>query len=124
MKNKRKFKSIMEQEMEDPEYRKAFEEGWPAFQLEVQILNALERKHWSYSDLAKVLHTQKSAISRDLKNGGIRSASISRIAKMAQALDLEFLPLCVSEKVFKKVLPIIKRAIALPERPHHHNKAA
>src|SRR3989338_1411950 len=101
MKSKRKFKTIMEQEMEDPEYRKLFEEGWPAFQLEVQILNALERKHWSYSHLAKVLHTQKSAISRDLKGGGLRSASISRIAKMAEALGLKFFPVCVSEKKVK-----------------------
>ena len=112
MKNKKKFKSVFDREMEDPEFRRLFEEGWPAFQLEVQLLNALERKHWSYSDLAKVLHTQKSAISRDLKSGGIRSASISRISKMAQALGLKFLPLCISEKQMKKVLPIIKRLAA------------
>lgn len=110
--SKRKFKTIMEQEMEDPEFRKLFEEGWPAFQLEVQILNALERKHWSYSHLAKVLHTQKSAISRDLKGGGLRSASISRIAKMADVLGLKFFPLCVSEKKVKDALPVIKKLVA------------
>ena len=111
MKNKHKFKSIMEQELENPEYRKAFEEEWPAFQVEVQILNALERKRWSYSDLAKVLHTQKSAISRDLKGGGLRSASISRIAKMARALGLRFLPICVSQNDLKKILPVLKRLV-------------
>ena len=112
MKNKRKFKTIMVQELENTEYRKAFEEGWPSFQLEVRFLNALERKHWSYSDLAKALHTQKSAISRDLKGGGIRSASISRIAKMAQALGLKFIPICVPENEMEKVLPIIKKLAA------------
>ena len=109
---KTKYKTIMEQELEDPEYRKIFEEGWPVFQLEVQLLNALERKHWSYSDLAKVLHTQKSAISRDLKGGGLRSASISRIATMAKALGLKFFPLCVSEKEMKKVFPAIRKLAA------------
>ena len=112
MNNKRKIKTIMEQELESPEYRKTFEEGWAAFQIEVRLLNALERKHWSYSDLAKVLHTQKSAVSRDLKGGGLRSASIARIAKMAQALGLQFVPLCVSEKEMKKVFPIIRKLVA------------
>ena len=112
MKNKTKFKSIMDREMEDPEYRRLFEETWPAFQLEVQLLNALERKHWSYSHLAKVLHTQKSAISRDLKGGGLRYASIARIAKMAQALGLKFVPLCVSNKKAREALPVIKKLVA------------
>lgn len=112
MKTKTKFKSIADRQMEDPEYRKIFEESWPAFQLEVQLLNALERKHWSYSDLAKALHTHKSAISRDLKGGGLRTASISRIAKMADVLDMQFFPICVIEKKVKSAAPIIRKLIA------------
>lgn len=112
MKKKNRFKTIMEQELENTEYRRIFEEGWPSFQLEVQLLNAMERKHWSYSDLAKVLHTQKSAISRDLKGGGLRAASITRIAKMAEVLGLKFFPFCISEKKAKEALPVIKKLVA------------
>ncbi|OGR52506.1 MAG: hypothetical protein A3I11_07735 [Elusimicrobia bacterium RIFCSPLOWO2_02_FULL_39_32] len=112
MKTKGKFKTIADREMDDPEFKKLFEETWPAFQLEVQILNALERRHWTYTDLAKVLHTQKSAISRDLKGGGLQSASISRISKMAKALGLKFFPLCISEKKAKQFVPVIKKLVA------------
>ncbi len=112
MKTKNRVKSLFEREMEEPEFRRLFEETWPAFQIEVQLLNALEQKHWSYADLAKVLHTHKSAISRDLKSGGLRSASIARIAKMAGALGLKFFPLCLSEKEANRILPMIKRAAA------------
>ncbi len=108
----KKAKSTFDREMENPEFRNLFEESWPAFQVEVQLLKALEGKQWSYSDLAKVLHTQKSAISRDLKGGGIRSASITRIAKMAEALGMRFIPFCVSEKKAREILPAIKKLLA------------
>ena len=112
MKNKTKIKTIADREMADPEFRRLFEETWPSFQIEVRLLKAMEQKHWSYSDLAKVLHTQKSAISRDLKGGGLRSASLTRVAKMAQALGLRFLPLCVSDKEAKRFFPAIKKLAA------------
>jgi len=101
----------MEQEMENPEYRKVFEEGWPAFQLEVQFLTALEKKHWSYSDLAKILHTHRSSVCRDLTGGGLKTASISRIAKMANALGMKFFPICVSEEKAKATVPVIKKLV-------------
>jgi len=109
MKRKHNFKTISDREMENPDFRKRFEETWPAFQLEVRLLKALESKHWSYSDLARVMGTQKSGISRDLKSGGLRSASIARVAKMAEALGLLFFPLCISAREAKRFLPLIKR---------------
>lgn len=109
MKRKRNVKSQLAKDLEDPEYRKRFEADYEAFKLEVQFLLAMERKHWSYSDLARAVGTQKSHISRDLKAGGLASASISRIAKMAEALGLRFVPLCVSEKKIKQALPVIKK---------------
>ncbi|MFH1619893.1 MAG: helix-turn-helix transcriptional regulator [bacterium] len=113
MKPKNKFKTISDREMENPDFRKHFEETWPGFQLEVRLLNALERKHWSYSDLAKVMGTQKSGISRDLKGGGLQSASIARIAKISDALGLKFFPLCISAKEAKLILPFIKKQAAV-----------
>ena len=113
MKTKTKFKSIMDRQMEDPEYRRIFDQTWPAFQLEVQFLNALEHKHWTYEHLAKIMGTKKSGISRDLKAGGLQSASMSRIAKMAHALGLKFIPFCVSEKKIKKAMPVIKEFVTV-----------
>ena len=86
-----------------------------SLKLEVQFLNALERKNWTYADLAKVMHTQKSGISRDLKDGGLRSASMARVAKMAEALGLKLFSFCVAEKKAKRVLPTIKRLVAETE---------
>ena len=62
--------------------------------------------------LAKVMGTQKSAISRDLKGRGLRTASMDRIAKMAEALGLRFVPFCVLESKAKQTLPIIQRLVA------------
>src|SRR3989339_2132070 len=95
MKHSWKVKSQIARDLENPIYRKRFEADYEAFKLEVQLLNALERKHWSYSHLAKVIGTQKSHISRDLKSGGVQSASIARVAKMAEALGMKFLPLLI-----------------------------
>ena len=111
MKNKIKAKSLLERKMEDPHYRKRFESGYPAFELEVQILNALEKKGWTLSKLAKVMHTSKSDISRDLSMGGIRSASIKRVSRMAEALGQKFVPVFISEKKEKKILPKIQELI-------------
>ncbi len=109
MKTKGKAKGLLERKMEDPAYRSRHEESYELFKLEVQMLNALERKHWSYSDLAKVMGTQKSAISRDLKGGGLKTASMDRITRMAAALGLKFLPFCVAASKAKQVLPLIQR---------------
>lgn len=114
MKSKGKAKGLLARKMADPAYRKRHEESYKAFKLEVQFLQALERKHWTYSDLAKVMHTQKSGISRDLKGGGLRFASMDRIARMAEALGLRFFLFCVPEDRASKVLPAVEKLIALP----------
>ena len=105
-------KSQMARDLEDPEYRKRFERDYEIFKLEVQFLLAMERRHWSYADLAKAVGTQKSHISRDLKGGGLGSATISRIIKMADALGLKFLPLCIPKKKMAQALPIIRKLAA------------
>ena len=112
MKTKGKPHGLLARKMGDPAYRKRHEESYELLKLEVQLLLALERKHWTYADLARVMHTQKSAISRDLKGGGLRSASMSRIAKMAQALGLRFFSFCVAEDKAGEVLPFIRKMVA------------
>jgi hypothetical protein len=109
MKNKEKPRGLLARKNEDPAYRKRHDESYELLKLEVQFLNALEKKHWTYADLARAMHTQKSAVSRDLKGGGLRSASMARVAKMAEALGLRFFSFCVAEEKASGVLPIIKK---------------
>jgi len=112
MKSDEKPRGLLARKMANPAYRKRHEESYELLKLEIQLLNALEKKHWTYADLARVMHTQKSAISRDLKGGGLQSASIARVAKMAKALGLRFFSFCVAEKKAKQVSPIVKRLVA------------
>ena len=109
MKTKAKPKGLLARKIANSAYRKRHEESYELLKLEVQILNALERKHWTYDDLARVMGTHKSAISRDLKGGGLRMASMDRIARMAEALDLRFVPFFVAESKAKEVFPILQR---------------
>ncbi len=108
-----KVKGLLERKIENPAYRARFERNYPAFVLEVQLLKALERKGWTFDRLARALHTSKSNISRDLSAGGIRTASLPRLARMAEALDMEFVPLLVSQKKEKAILPRIQELAAL-----------
>ncbi len=81
--------------MADPAYRRRHEKSYPLFKLEVQILNAIEKKHWTYADLARALHTAKSNVSRDLCGGGIHHATVERVGRIADRLDMDFLPILV-----------------------------
>ena len=106
---KTKAKGLLARKMEDTAYRKRHEESYELFKLEVQLLNALEKKNWTYSDLAKVMGTQKSAVSRDLKGHGLQRASMDRIAKMAEALGLRFVAFCIPEAKAGRALPLIQK---------------
>ena len=125
-----KAESLLERKLMRPAYRARFERNYPAFVLEVRLLRALERKGWTFERLARALHTSKSNISRDLSAGGIRTASLPRrlapwigarrrqaslprLAKMAEALDMEFIPLLVSQKKERTILPKIQELAAM-----------
>lgn len=112
MKQKPKARGMLNRALENPAFRKRFEEGYAAFKLEVQILSAMERRGWSYSDLARALHTQRSNISRDL-SGRINSATVSRLIRIGEALDLTFVPLFVPKTAGKKILPRIEKLISV-----------
>jgi len=111
MKTKAKVKSLFEREMEDLGFRTRFEEEHEIFKLEVQLLAALERRKITYDELAHKLHTKKSNISRDLRQGGISSAKIGRIREMAHALGLTFLPLLVPNQKAQALLPKLEKLI-------------
>ena len=105
-------KGQLNRKLEDPVYRARFDEGYFGFQIEVQILLSMEKKGWSFADLARAVGTQKSNISRDLSNGGINSATVSRLYRIAEALGLQFLPIFVPKRMGKDVLPKIQKLVA------------
>ena len=110
---KAKAKGLLERKLEKASYRERFEREYPAFLLEVQILKAMEKKGWSYDDLAHALHTSKGNISRDLAAGGIRKATFTRIRKVAEALGLELVPLLIPRRLQTSVLPKLQSLAAL-----------
>lgn len=112
MNSKDKPRGLLARKMADPAYRKRHEESYELLKLEVQLLHALEKKHWTYADLARAMHTQKSAVSRDLKGGGLRSASMARVARMAEVLGLRLFSFCVEENKASRFLPVIRKMAA------------
>lgn len=106
-----KIKGLLERELKSEEFRLAYEESYEAFQLEAQILHALEGKKWTYADLAKATHTSKSNVSRDLAAGGILSASFLRIGRIADALGMKLIGLLIHKEQLAFVLPRIEALI-------------
>ena len=104
-------KGLIERKMGNPAYRSRFERNYPSFMLEVQILRAMERKGWTYARLAKALHTSKSNVSRDLSAGGIMSASLPRLSRIAEALGMELVPLMVEQKKEKAIMAKIQEMV-------------
>jgi len=93
--SKPKVAGYLNRKLQDPVYRDRFEKEYAVFQLEVQILLAMEKRGWTFTDLAKAVGTSKGNISRDLSGGRINSATVTRLTRIADALGLRFLPLFV-----------------------------
>jgi hypothetical protein len=111
MPDKPRTKGLIARKLESADYRKRHDERYAAFKLEAQILHALERKGWSYGQLADAVNTYKSNISRDLRAGGILKASFLRISKIAGALGMTLITLLVPKEQEAAVLPKIEALI-------------
>ena len=61
--------------------------------LEWQLVQAIQAAGMTFEDFAAKMGTSKGNISRDLSTRGLGKASIMRIQKMADALNLDFIPL-------------------------------
>src|SRR5581483_11366220 len=95
----------LNRKLQDPKFRQKFEHRYRFFQLEVQILNALEDKEWTYQELAKTSGTYPQNVWRDLKNGGLHKASLERVARYAEALGLHVHHFLLNPKQERKLLP-------------------
>ena len=107
------MKGSLNKLLENQKFKEKFDHGYEFFKLEVQILNALEDKGWGYEDLAKAVGASKQNIWRDLKNGGLHKASLDRVARIAEALGLHMHTVLINPKQEKKVIPYLKRALAV-----------
>ena len=111
MKTKTKSVGYLNRKLEDPAYRKRADARYAMFQLEVQILLAMEKRGWTFADLAKAVGTSKGNISRDLSGGMINSATLPRLARIGEALGLRFVPLFIPEQSVAELEPKIRKLI-------------
>ncbi|HKZ72130.1 MAG TPA: helix-turn-helix transcriptional regulator [Nitrospirota bacterium] len=74
------------EQMKDPEFKKAWDDLEPEFELLGSMIKVRERKKISQAELAKRLGTKQSAISR-LERGAFSKATVETLKKIADALD-------------------------------------
>jgi transcriptional regulator with XRE-family HTH domain len=110
-----KTKTLFEKEMEKTHFKVNFEREYQEFQLEIQLLQALEDQGLTYEKFAEKIGTSKGNVARDLKTVGLRRATLDRVVRMAQALNLEFIPLLLPKerKQRKKKLAELMKVVAL-----------
>ncbi|MBU4342615.1 MAG: helix-turn-helix domain-containing protein [Candidatus Omnitrophica bacterium] len=86
MKGTVKFRDYLKKKLEDPEFKKAFDEEEIYASLAIQIAKIRQEKNLTQEDLAKELHTTQQTVSRleDIHN---TSYSLRTLIKLARALD-------------------------------------
>ena len=83
MKNIRKFKDRLKNDLKSAEFRKAFDEEDVYASLAIQIAKIREKEHITQKELAKKLHTTQQTVSRleDIHN---KSYSVKTLIKLAK----------------------------------------
>ncbi len=76
------------QQKKSPEFRKAWENLDPEFELMESLLKARQRSGLTQAELAEKIGTKQPALSR-LERGGFRKATVETLHKIADALDVE-----------------------------------
>ena len=73
--------------MKNPQFKKAWEDLDPEFQVLKAMIKAREKTGISQAELARRVGTKQSVISR-LERGAFSKATLETIKKMADALDM------------------------------------
>lgn len=94
---KRKAKTYMDVLMADKKFRKKFEEEYRNLCISEQIASLREAAHLTQANLAKRVHTTKSAISR-YESADYNKYSISLLNKIAHACDADLKVLFIPVK--------------------------
>lgn len=83
----RTLKEYITEQMKDPQFKKAWDDLAPEFQVLKAIIKAREKSGISQAELARRLGTKQSVISR-LERGAFSKATLETIKKFADALDM------------------------------------
>ncbi len=83
----RTLKEYIAEQMMNPEFKKAWEDLEPEFQIFKAMIKAREKTGITQAELARRVGTKQSVISR-LERGAFSKASLETIKKMADALDM------------------------------------
>ncbi len=83
----RTLKEYIAEQMKDPEFKKAWDNLEPEFQVLKAMIKAREKSGISQAELARRLGTKQSVISR-LERGAFSKATLETIKKVADVLDL------------------------------------
>ncbi|MCK4312765.1 MAG: helix-turn-helix domain-containing protein [Candidatus Cloacimonetes bacterium] len=74
-------KYIAERKKRDPEFARNYDEGFEAFKLGVMLKQARKEAGLTQEELAIIIHTKKSAISRiENHSGDIKFSTLEKIA--------------------------------------------
>jgi ribosome-binding protein aMBF1 (putative translation factor) len=83
----RTLKEYIADQMENPEFKREWEDLDPEFQVLKAMIKAREKAGLSQTELARRVGTKQSVISR-LERGGFSKATLETIKKVADALDM------------------------------------
>jgi len=84
--NKRtSFKTFKEEILKNTKIKEEYEKLRPEFELIIKFIKARKSSNISQEDLAKKLKMQQPSIAR-MENGGYATTSVSKLAKVANAL--------------------------------------
>lgn len=84
------FKEHLTECMKDPEFKKAWHDLDPDFELLESFIKAREKKGITQAELAKLIGTKQPALSR-LEHGGFSGATVATLKKIADALDMRLI---------------------------------
>jgi predicted transcriptional regulator len=79
------YKDVLEEELQDPEFRRAYEESEEEFAVAKEIIRLRLARGWTQRELAERAHTSQPAVAR-LESGNYRNVSLSFLRKLGAAL--------------------------------------
>ena len=82
----RTLQEYKQEQMKDPEFKKAWDDIDSEFKLMESMIRARERAGITQAELARKIGTKQPALSR-LERGGFRKATVETLRKIADALD-------------------------------------
>lgn len=83
MKNTRRFKDRLKEDLKDPEFKKAFEEEEIYASIAITLAKIREKQGLTQKELARRMHTTQQTVSR-LENPQNKSYSLGTLIKIAR----------------------------------------